>query len=173
APPVGASPAERNGFVTFGSLHKLEKLNDDVLDVWCRILHEVPEARLVVGRHVLQGQTADLLRERFEKRGVAPGRLTMRTPEPHQLRHLPVYHKIDIALDAWPWNGHTTACEALWMGVPVLALYGDRHASRMTASVLHCVGLTDWIAQTPDDYVRVARTWAGRQPELACLRSER
>ncbi|HZU35370.1 MAG TPA: hypothetical protein VFA18_05660, partial [Gemmataceae bacterium] len=171
APDVAAAPAHGNGFLTFGSLHKLEKLNDAVLDAWSRILKEIPSARLLLCRHVLGGKTADLLRARFGQRGVHSERLLLRTAEPANLQHLRLYEEIDIALDTWPWNGHTTACEALWMGVPVLTLRGKRHASRMVASVLNCLDLSEWIADTPEDYICRAASCADRRQALADLRA--
>ncbi|HZU37237.1 MAG TPA: hypothetical protein VFA18_15045, partial [Gemmataceae bacterium] len=172
APPVAPLPAQRNGFITFGSLHKLEKLNNTVLDVWARILKALPSARLLVCRHVMTGRTAALMQERFVQRGVDPAQLVLKSTEPIALRHLRVYDDVDIALDPWPWNGHTTACEGLWMGVPVVALRGDRHASRMTASVLSCLGLNHWIADMTDEYVGRAIAWANRIPDLARLRAD-
>jgi protein O-GlcNAc transferase len=171
APPVAPVPAQRSGSITFGSLHKLEKLNDAVLDLWCRILQELPSARLLLARHVLQGKTADYWRQRFQERGLDSTRIVLRPIEPVNLQHLRVYDEIDIALDTFPWNGHTTACEALWMGVPVLTLRGQRHASRMVASVLTSLELSDLIADTPDEYCRIAVRLAGDLPRLSELRT--
>jgi predicted O-linked N-acetylglucosamine transferase (SPINDLY family) len=88
------------------------------------------------------------------------------------MQHVGAYNRIDVALDVFPWSGHTTACEALRMGVPVVTLCGERYAGRMTASVLACLGLEDWIASTPDDYVRVALALAANEPLRAVLRAE-
>jgi predicted O-linked N-acetylglucosamine transferase (SPINDLY family) len=171
APPVSPPPAERNGHVTFGALHKLEKLNDRVLDVWCELLRAVPSARLLLARHVLRGRTAEEWRERFRRRGLDEVRLELRSVEAVDLRHLRQYADIDVALDAFPWNGHSTACEALWMGVPVVTLRGNRHAGRMVASLLTCVGLQELVAETPADYVRTAAGLAADVPRLAALRA--
>ena len=85
--------------------------------------------------------------------------------------YLSVYREVDVLLDTLPWGGHATACEALWMGVPVLTLRGDRHAGRMVASVLHQVGLRDWVARTPEAYVAQATALAGDPERLAALRA--
>jgi predicted O-linked N-acetylglucosamine transferase (SPINDLY family) len=172
APAVSPLPARSRGAITFGSLHKLEKLNPDVLDLWCRVLIDVPAARLLLCRNALYGATADDLRRQFEDRGIAPARLVFQRVEPVNLQHLRIYHDIDVALDPFPWNGHTTACEALWMGVPVLALRGRRHAARMVASVLSTLGLTDWIAETPEDYHKKAVDLAGNLTLLAEIRTQ-
>jgi protein O-GlcNAc transferase len=84
---------------------------------------------------------------------------------------LKVYASVDIALDAFPWNGHTTACEALWMGVPVVTLYGERYAGRMAASALTALGLTELIARSPEEYVAIAAHWAADVDRLARLRA--
>jgi predicted O-linked N-acetylglucosamine transferase (SPINDLY family) len=171
APPVSPLPAGRNGHVTFGSLHKLEKLNDGVVDVWFKLLRSVPSTRLLLARHVLRGRTAEGLRERFRRRGLDDGRVELRAVEAVDLRHLRQYADIDVALDAFPWNGHTTACEALWMGVPVVTLRGDRHAGRMVSSLLTCLGLRELVAETTADYVRIAAGVAADVPRLAALRA--
>jgi protein O-GlcNAc transferase len=83
---------------------------------------------------------------------------------------LALYNRVHIALDSFPYNGTTTTCEALWMGVPVVTLRGDRHASRVAASLLSQVGLTDWIADSPDDYLEIAANLAGVPSRLTELR---
>ncbi|MCI0461985.1 MAG: tetratricopeptide repeat protein [Gemmataceae bacterium] len=166
APPVAPLPAPRWGAITFGALHKLEKFNDTVLDLWCRILQELPAARLLLARHVLRGETVAYWRQRFHERGLDSSRVVLRAVEPVNLQHLRLYDDIDIALDAFPWNGHTTACEALWMGVPVVTLRGQRHASRMVASVLSCLDLRELVAETPDEYCRIAVRLAGNLAQL-------
>jgi predicted O-linked N-acetylglucosamine transferase (SPINDLY family) len=172
APPVSELPAARRGAVTFGALHKLEKLNDAVLEAWCALLRRVPGARLLVGRHTLHGPTADGLRQRFAARGVAGERLVLRRVDTAALGHLRMYDDIDIALDPFPWNGHATACDALLMGVPVVALRGRAHAGRMTASVLTAVGLGELVVDSPEAYGRVAAGLAGDVARLAALRAD-
>ena len=168
--PQGADPPPAaGGAAVFGSLHKLEKLNERVTDLWARILREVPESRLLLCRNTLQGATADYWREQFTRRGLPAGRLELRHVAPVGLQHLRVYDGIDVALDAFPWSGHTTACEALWMGVPVVTLRGRLCAGRMVASVLEAVGLPELIAETPEDYGRIAADLAhdgARRKEL-------
>jgi predicted O-linked N-acetylglucosamine transferase (SPINDLY family) len=171
APAVVGLPAQWSGRVTFGSLHRLAKLNGPVLDLWAEILAEVPSSRLLVSRNTLRGEAARRLREEFRRRRVADERVEFRNTQSVNLRHLGAYHDIDIALDAFPWNGHTTACEALWMGVPVVALRGDRHSARMTASVLTATGLSDWIAESREEYVEIAVRRARDVSGLATLRA--
>jgi predicted O-linked N-acetylglucosamine transferase (SPINDLY family) len=162
-------PAQVAGFLTFGSLHKLAKLNDRVLELWCDLLRAVPSSRLLLFRDNLRGQVRDDLRRRFVDRGINEVRLVFPDVVPGQ-NFLQVYQSVDIALDVFPWNGHATACEGLWMGVPVLTLAGNRHAARMVASVLTQLSMTDWIARAPEEYIAKAASWTGRLDELAALR---
>jgi predicted O-linked N-acetylglucosamine transferase (SPINDLY family) len=104
-----------------------------------------------VFRHTLKGSTAERIRQAFASRGIEEDRIELR----HKAGNggfLGVYADVDVLLDALPWCGHATTCEALWMGVPVLTLRDPRHAGRMSASILTCLGLTDLIAETPEEY---------------------
>jgi predicted O-linked N-acetylglucosamine transferase (SPINDLY family) len=173
APPVGPLPAQRTGRFTFGCLHKLVKLNDDVLDVWCRVLRALPAARMLILRNTLREPVQAQLLRRFTERGIDAQRLELRqaVPQPRggYLHH---YGEIDFALDTSPWSGHTTACESLWMGVPLLTRYGGRQAGRMAASVLTAVELPEFIAGTRDEFVTRAVQWAQDRDRLARLRAE-
>jgi predicted O-linked N-acetylglucosamine transferase (SPINDLY family) len=171
APPVAPSPAQGRGYVTFGSLHKLGKLNDRVLDLWCAALRAAPSARLLVFRDTLRGSARDYFREQFARRGVPEGRVILGYQVEGDQSHLTIYRDIDVLLDAFPWGGHATACEALWMGVPVLTLRGERHAGRMVASVLTQVGLTEFIAGTPEAFVARAAGLAADAGRLVALRA--
>jgi protein O-GlcNAc transferase len=155
-PQQTAIPSQKAGTLVFGSLHKLDKFNDGVVDVWSQVLGAVPDSRLLLCRNTLHGATADYWREQFNHRGLSADRVELRHVAPVGLQHLRVYDEIDVALDAFPWSGHTTACEALWMGVPVVTLRGRLCAGRMVASVLEAVGLNDLVAETPEEYVRIA-----------------
>ncbi|MBL8796721.1 MAG: glycosyltransferase, partial [Planctomycetia bacterium] len=169
-PEPGPLPALANGYVTFGSLHHLAKLNASVLDVWCELLRALPTAKLLVARHALNGSTVARLREQFRQRGIGADRLRLQQA-PVDGRHWELYRHIDLALDPFPWSGHTTACESLWMGVPVVTLAGSRSASRMVASVLTTVGLPELIATAPHAYVDLAVPLANDRERLVALRA--
>jgi predicted O-linked N-acetylglucosamine transferase (SPINDLY family) len=172
APEVSPPPAVWNGFVTFGSLHRLSKLNDGVLDLWSRLLQALPSARLLVVRHTLSGAGRDRLVRELVRRGIAAERFQLRHERPPGPQgHLRVYAEVDVLLDTFPWGGHTTACEALWMGVPVLTLFGDRPAGRMVGSVLSCLELDECVARTADDFVQRGVELTGDVARLAELRS--
>jgi len=111
------------------------------------------------------------MRERLVRNGIDPARLDLRGWETTTKGHLASYDAIDIALDSFPYNGATTTCEALWMGVPVVTVAGDRHAGRMGSSLLHAVGLGDLVARDVDEYVDKCVALAADLPRLAELRS--
>jgi protein O-GlcNAc transferase len=170
APDIGDLPAARNGFVTFGSLHTLSRLNDHIIELWSRIVQSVPGSRISIVRSTLQGTIRKDLEAKFSGYGVDPCRIDMINEIP-AAGHLSCYRQIDISLDTFPWSGHTTACESLWMGVPVVTLHGNRHAGRMVSSVLSTIGLTDWVARSIDEYQSIAINKASSIDELISLRS--
>jgi predicted O-linked N-acetylglucosamine transferase (SPINDLY family) len=171
APEVWASPpAAARGYVTFGSLNKPQRLTDDVIALWSRVLRAVPRSRLFIGRAEIQGEVADMLARRFARHGIQRERIEMGYSAVGSQTHLSLYARFDIALDTFPWSGHTTSCEALWMGVPVITLYGKTHAGRMVASVLNQIGLESLVARTPDEYVRIAKNLARDVGTLAGMR---
>lgn len=165
---VTAPPCVRNGYATFGCFQHAPKLTLGIRRLWADILLQMPAARLtLVG--VPAGRAREDLQSDFQSLGVAPSRLTIlpRLPLEDYLRQ---YDQVDIALDTFPYGGGTTSFEALWMGVPVLTLAGDRSASRSAASILGNLGLDGWIATTADDYVRLALGNASDRTRLAELR---
>jgi predicted O-linked N-acetylglucosamine transferase (SPINDLY family) len=151
APDLAPPPATTSGRITFGSLHRLDKLNPAVFDLWCRILQGVSSSRLLMYRHTLRGPIRDRIRHQFLAQGIRSDQLDLRDGGAPG-RHLEIYNEIDIALDAFPWSGGTISCEALWMGVPTPTLAGPSRPSRLTASALKSIGLSDWIAHSPEQY---------------------
>ncbi|MBD3419867.1 MAG: tetratricopeptide repeat protein [Chitinivibrionales bacterium] len=170
APPVAEPPCLVNRHVTFGSLHHLARINPRMIALWARLLNELPTARLVIFRTNLLPHTADRIRMEFNEHGIDSERLTLTNTAGAGKHYLSVYDAIDIALDTLPWSGHTTACEALWMGIPVISRPGRRHAGRMVASVLKAAGLSPLIAQNDNGYIEIARKLAS---EPQSLRSHR
>ncbi len=165
-------PAARAGYVTFGCFNNFQKLSGSFFDAAAQLLSAVPGSRLLLKAKPLrfasvQGRVA----ERFARAGIDASRLTLRAWEASVDDHLAAYDGVDIALDSFPYNGTTTTCEALWMGVPVVTLRGDRHASRVGASLLRSVGLDELIAEDAADYVRRAGALAVDRARLAGLRA--
>lgn len=169
APPVSDLPAMKNGYVTFGSLHTLSRLNSKVISLWSMVLREIPSSRLLIFRTVLNDAIVKRLTGQFTANDIDSNRIEF-VKEIPQTGHLSLYDRIDIALDTFPWSGHTTACEALWMGVPVITLFGNRHAGRMVSSVLTRLGLDDFIAENEPEYIAIAQRTTLEIPSLNMLR---
>lgn len=156
-PPEDApTPAARHsGAVVYGALHRLEKLNQAVIRTWSALLRGDPAARLLIARDQLDGPRQIWLQQAFAAHGIGAERLELQPLR--DADHWPIYQQIDILLDCFPWSGHTLACEALWMGVPVVTLAGQSVAGRLTASALHAAGRPEWIAGDLAEYDRIAR----------------
>jgi predicted O-linked N-acetylglucosamine transferase (SPINDLY family) len=168
APGVGPLPASRNGFVTFGCLNQFAKVSRPAVRAWIGILRALPGARLVLqsppGRHL------DPVRALFEEAGIAADRVAFVAKVPRS-EYLKRYHELDLCLDPFPYNGHTSTFDALWMGVPVVALAGRTGVGRAGVSLLSNVGLPELIAGTPEQYVQIALELATDWKRLAELRS--
>lgn len=169
SPTPGAPPALSRS-VTFGCFHNPTKLNADVLALWARLLRRIPDARLRV--KYMDFFAAEDSRKSFRTRLGAEfsDRVDFVTTRTLTGKHLAEYNEIDIALDPFPFNGSTASFEALWMGVPVVALAGDTHMGRWAASMLTKVGLHDLIAASPEEYVEIAARLAGDHGRLVELR---
>jgi protein O-GlcNAc transferase len=171
APSVNGLPARATGTVTFGSLHNLIKLNAEVLRLWSEILRAVPSSRLLIFRHTLRGTgTRKRILQEFQDHGISGDRIRLEHDASPYDGYLGVYGQVDILLDSFPVGGHTITCEAIWMGVPVVTLCGSRYAGRMSSSVLRHLGLDDWVASTPGQYVAAAVRAATDLDRLAALR---
>lgn len=170
-PEIAPLPASRNGFVTFGSFNNLNKVNDKTLHLWAAVLAAVPESRLAFkGGALRRPEAENELRARFAAAGGDPARLEILPYEDDFAGHLAAYRAIDIGLDPFPYNGTTTTCEALLMGVPVLTLKGDRFIAHVGESILTTAGLPGWVAESPDDFVARALAFAADMEALATLR---
>ncbi len=167
APP----PCLAGGAVTFGSFNSPAKLSDATLDAFAALLTRLPEARLLLKGHGFADPAVCAWFEgRLSQRGIAAGRVELAARLPDETAHLRFYDRVDIALDPFPYNGMATTCEALWMGVPVVTLAGDRHAGRIGASLMTRIGLAGLIAGSVDGYVEIAAGLAGDPNRLRDLR---
>jgi protein O-GlcNAc transferase len=170
-PPVDLSLANSRETVTFGSANHVPKLTPTTVRVWSRILHEVPESRLLLKA----GPFADnAVQERymglFADQGIEQNRLDLHGPT-KLYPHLEFYRHFDIGLDPIPYNGGTTTYHSLWMGVPVVTLQGGNFPSRMSSSILSVVGLDDLVAQSEDEYVKIAIDLAADKTRRLSLRA--
>jgi predicted O-linked N-acetylglucosamine transferase (SPINDLY family) len=180
APDVQPPPSQREdsptrGTITFGSYSNLTKMNDETFALWAKILNDVPGSTLLL-RHTALGSPgvkADVHR-RLAAAGLgdaAVERVQIFGPAENPQSMMNEYHRVDIALDTFPYSGMTTTCESLWMGVPVVSLAMDRSASRYSMSILTNCGMSELVAHTPEDYVRIAVELARDPARLAQLRS--
>ena len=164
--PADAPPCLKNGFVTFGSFNRFGKITDSMLTTWKKILDAVPESRLILKNSLLQTNDGKkFVGERLKSFGFELNRVEMR---PFGGNHLVEYG--DIALDTFPYTGGVTTCEALYMGVPVVSLYGSRHGTRFGLSILKNVGLEELAVATYDEYIDRAIMLAGDWELLTILR---
>lgn len=173
APPDLPLPPEKpdRSPVTFGSFNNLSKINAAVIALWANVLHAVPHARLILkSRQLADAETAALVKTGFTENGISADRLTFLGRLPAQTDHLALYGEVDIALDTFPYNGATTTCEALYMGVPVLTLLGERHVGRFGYGFLDRAGFPDWVARSEAAFVDIAKTLADRRPPRQAIR---
>lgn len=171
APEVAPLPALENGHVTFGSFNNFSKINPGVLHLWAEVLKQVPGSRLLLKCPALTDtDVRDRASAALQSLGIGAERLDLLGHTRTRQEHLALYGGVDIALDTFPYNGTTTTCEALWMGVPVLSLVGKHHAGRVGASLLTAADLAGWLADTPESLVAIARAVATDVAGLARLR---
>ncbi|HXV07996.1 MAG TPA: tetratricopeptide repeat protein [Burkholderiales bacterium] len=176
APPFAGEVAARppvcsRGRVTFGSFNNFAKLSASNIALWARVLDAVPGATLFIKTGGLQDPgLRRLVLERFRAAGIDSSRLELAAPTDSIEAHMRSYDRVDIALDSFPYHGTTTTMDALWMGVPVVTLRGDRHAARVSASILHTLGLDQMVAASAQDYVQIARRLALDVAGLETLR---
>ncbi|MGD0768693.1 MAG: tetratricopeptide repeat protein [Tepidisphaeraceae bacterium] len=166
--PVNSLPALETGFVTFGCLNTFCKVNDGVLALWAQVLLQVENSRLLL--LVPHGSHRERTLERLSQEGIEPGRVEF-IPRKSRQGYLQLYHGIDLSLDSFPYNGHSTSLDSYWMGVPVITLVGKTVVGRAGLSQLTNLGLTELIAHTPEQYVRIAMELAKDLPKLGELRS--
>lgn len=172
APPVAPPPSLEAGLTTFGSFNSLMKVGHEVVALWSEVLRAVEGSRLLLkNRSLGDPETCRLVRARFAACGVDPDRLELVGHTATAADHFALYHRMDIALDTYPYGGGTTTCEALWMGVPVVSLAGDRAVARFGLSTLSRVGLEALVADGAQGYVEIAAALAGDRERLAALRS--
>lgn len=167
-PAVVPPPCLSQGVISFGSLNNFVKVNEEVRALWAELVASVPGSRLVL--HIKETRAREGLLEFFAERGVARDRVTLigyqNGPD-----YMATYGQIDIALDTTPFAGGTTSLDALWMGVPLVTLTGERSSSRGGASILTTLGRPEWIARTPGEYIAIAQRLAADPQQLEAIRS--
>ncbi len=168
-PPVTPLPARSAGHITFGSFNNFTKVTPQAIETWMRILDRLPKSRLLVLAN-REGFVERYFEERALAHGIDPGRIEVanRMPRAEYYRFM---QRADVALDPFPFNGHTTTCDAVWLGLPSIMLQGDTYASRYGSGVLAPVGLDRQITRSADEYVERAVELAGDVDQLVELRA--
>jgi predicted O-linked N-acetylglucosamine transferase (SPINDLY family) len=169
APPINPLPALANGYVTFGSFNRLNKLNSEIIALWSQLLRAQPDSRMVLGAMPEHGDYENLIAW-FAQEGISLERLSFyqRCDMPE---YMALHQQVDICLDTFPYTGGTTNHHALWMGIPTLSLLGDTLAGRVGAGILAQVGLDAFIAGDAADFVSKGLFWAGHLTELSEIRT--
>lgn len=172
-PPVEDAPCRKRGWITFGSYNNMNKLGSRSIQLWARLLNRVPHSRLLL-KHKTLGvlNNRETIRSLFAMHGIQSHRVELLETTRGHAQHLASYREIDIALDPLAYNGTTTTCDSLLMGVPVLTLPGASHASRVTASLLHRIGLDAWAAPDEDAFLSIGLRVAQNPGILSSLRSQ-
>ncbi|MBR0720807.1 tetratricopeptide repeat protein [Bradyrhizobium manausense] len=165
-------PMLRNGYVTFGSFNRIDKISKEVLPAWSRLLRELPGSKLVIKHRALDDTgLRDSLIARFGEHGVSPESVVCLGASGRD-EHLAEYARIDISLDPFPQNGGAGTWESLHMGVPVIAKLGQTTSGRAAGGILRAIGLDDWVAEDDETYIAIAKRFAGDPAALATLRQE-
>lgn len=168
-PEIEGLPAQRNGYITFGSLNNFSKIDAGSVKLWAQLLHEIPNSRLLIAT-VPEGKLRQDFIDSFANQGIEESRLAFVGFLDSESFYKTI-QQVDIALDPLLVNGATTTCEALWLGVPTLSLIGERFLSRAGFSILHAAGLSEFAAETQDDYLRIAKYYAANLAQLAEIRA--
>lgn len=165
-------PMLRNGYVTFGTFNRIDKISDEVLAVWSRLLRTLPGSKIVI-KHGALADTGlrDRLVARFVEQGIADESVVCLGPSSRD-EHMAEYANIDISLDPFPQNGGAGTWESLHMGVPVVAKLGHSTSGRAAGGILKAIGLDDWVAEDDEDYIAIAKRFAEAPTELAALRKD-
>ena len=165
-------PAFNSSFFTFGSINKLAKISDDTVTLWSKILKSVPNSKLLLKNKVFDNKKiVENIFLRFSKHNIDKSRLILEGEASTRKKLLEVYNRIDIALDPFPFQGNTTTCEAVWMGVPVLTLKGNRYIFHFGESINFNLGMEEWIAKNYEEYVSKAVKFSSDLNKLKKIRS--
>ena len=170
---VNELPALKNNFITFGCINKLNKINDDVIKLWSKVLISVPNSKLLLKTKNLGNKlVCNNILDKFKKNNIDKKRLILLGESKTRKEVLQIYNKIDICLDPFPFQGNTSTCEAIWMGVPVITLKGNRFLFHFGESINANLGMQDWIANNNDKYVDIAIKFSSNLNQLSLIRKE-
>jgi len=169
APAVSELPALHNGYVTFGSFNRMDKVNRATIQIWAQVLRAVPDARMLLG-NVTGDENKQRVIDWFEHAGVAVERLDLR-PRSDMATYLALHSEVDVCLDTLPYGGGTTVYHALWMGVPTVTLAGSTPASRQATCILGHCGLDEFVCDDVESFVRKSILTASSVDVLSTIRT--
>jgi protein O-GlcNAc transferase len=166
APKPSLPPSDQP--LTFGSFNHAAKIQDETAEAWGRLMSDFPGARLLLKSQTLKARAAsETILSRLERHGVSRDRVEIVTYTDTVEEHLSLYSRMHVALDTMPYNGTTTTCEALWMGVPVVTIEGSRHAARVSSSLLRAAGCPELVAQDAAAFCEIARQLVSSESRIA------
>ena len=165
------SQFQRNGYITFGSANNHAKLQPEWIAIWASMMQKVEHSRLILkSRSLKNPKIVNDILAIFAQQGIAKERISFKHFSANKRQHWQDIADFDIGLDAYPYNGTTTTCDKLWLGVPIVTLAGNSHVSRTTASILNTAGLTDWIAYSEQEFIDICVAKAKDASKLNTLR---
>jgi dTDP-4-amino-4,6-dideoxygalactose transaminase/predicted O-linked N-acetylglucosamine transferase (SPINDLY family) len=167
-PPINVLPAMHNGYITFGSFNRLNKLSREVIALWATLLRRLPTSKMVVGSIPKPGDEATV-KSWFAEEGIDASRVAFKPRAPISLYQMQL-HQVDLCLDTFPYSGSTTTLYGLWMGVPTITIPAHTLASRASETWLSHVGLSQFVARDKDDFVERAVALTQDLPALNQLR---
>ncbi len=160
-------PQESKKKIVFASFNNATKINQEVVNTWSKILIKLPESTIIFKTRTLKDKSAAAnLRKRFSRNQITPQRILIYSDNFTSADHFLAYNQVDIALDPFPYNGTTTTCDALWMGIPVISLRGKTHAARVGATLLQTINCPELIADSKTEYVNKAINLAQDSKQL-------
>ena len=172
APEVSALPLDKNGFVTIGCFNTTHKITPQAVSAWAEILKRAPGTKLLLNTPEF---SKDLTIQRystlFEKEGIATDRIIIAEGGPHE-EFIGQYAQIDLALDPFPYAGGLNTCEALWMGVPVVTVHGDRFCGRHASAHLKTMGCPELVAADVNGYIDIAVSLINNPDKLRSYRQD-
>lgn len=170
APPVNALPALKNGYVTFGSFNRLNKINRTTIAIWSQLLRAQPNSKLLLAGMPQEGNHGDLM-DWFKQEGISTDRLELHARSDMNT-YLALHHHVDVCLDTFPYNGGTTTLHALWMGIPTLTLAGGGMAGRTGAAILGHAHLESFVAHDTEEFMQKGITLAADLAALSHIRMD-
>jgi len=165
-------PAKKNNFITFGCFNQFAKINDEVISLWSKILLSIKNSKLLLKtRELSNKELLESVLNKFKKFNISYDRLILEGKSKTRKEVLETYSRVDISLDPFPFQGNTSTCESVWMGVPVLTLKGDRYLFHFGESINSNLNMKDWIADNKDDYFKKAIQFSSDLGRLAKIRT--